>query len=341
MKTNHEIPNTFHIAARAAQWLEYESEEELEELIASGSITQPCLHVGAGSNLLFVGDYPGTVLHSRIRGIEREEWVELNGPGDGHFPPQGEVYLRIGAGELWDDVVAYCVDHNYYGTENLSLIPGEMGAAAVQNIGAYGMEVSQLIVQVETVGLDGKRRIYPAETCRYGYRTSLFKQPEMKGVFITRVLLRLSLHEHYTIDYGRIGDELRQQGPLSLKAVRQAIIRIRQSKLPDPAVLGNAGSFFKNPVVSPAQFESLLQRYPAMPSYPAPDGVKIPAGWLIEQCGWKGRALGPAAVHHRQALVLVNLGKATAHDILALARAVQEAVADRFGINLEPEVNVI
>ena len=331
---NHPIPNTFGIAARAARWLEYTSEQELEELIDTGRITPPYLHVGAGSNLLLVGDYPGTVLHSRIRGIE-----VVHG-ADGTPNPQADVLLRVGAGEVWDDVVDYCVAHGYYGAENLSLIPGEMGAAAVQNIGAYGAEICQIIAGVETIDIEGKHKVYAVDDCQYGYRASLFKRPEMRGTFVTRVVLRLSRQESYRTDYGRISDELGQQRP-TLRAVRQAIIRIRQSKLPDPKVLGNAGSFFKNPVVTQATFEALLARHPGMPHYPAPDGVKIPAGWLIEQAGWKGRALGPAAVHDRQALVLVNRGGASAHDIVRLAQAVQQAVQERFGILIQPEVNVI
>ena len=324
------IPNTFGMAARADRWVEYRSEEELLSLVADGLKEKRYLHVGAGSNLLFVGDYRGMVLHSGIRGIERVKQAD------------DRVWLRIGAGETWDDVVAYCVTNDFYGAENLSLIPGETGSAAVQNIGAYGVEVKDLIEQVETIDADGRRRTYSVGECAYGYRESLFKRPEMKSVFITRVVLRLSLRESYHTDYGSIAQEVDRLGGRSLKTVRQAIINIRQSKLPDPLVTGNAGSFFKNPVVSRAKFEELLGSYPDMPHYAAVDGkVKIPAGWLIERCGWKGRDMGRAGVHERQALVLVNRGGATADEVIALSDAVRSDVATRFGITISPEVNII
>lgn len=323
--------NTFGLEAVADCFLEYGSEEELLRLIHEGCLEGRLLHIGAGSNLLFMNPtFQGTVLHSRIRGIEvlRED--------DEH------VWVRVGAGEVWDDFVAYCVEQQWYGAENLSLVPGEVGAAAVQNIGAYGVEVKDLINQVETIGLDGTPRIFDVEECAYAYRDSIFKRAEMKCYFVTRVHFCLSKLPHFHTEYGAIKQEIGKRGELNLKSLRDVIIAIRQSKLPDPAVLGNAGSFFKNPVVSRAKFEELQSQYEHMPHYEIDaEHVKIPAGWLIEQSGWKGRALGPAAVHDKQALVLVNRGGATGADIVALSDAVRQDVLQKFGIEISPEVNFI
>ncbi len=322
--------NTFGIDVQAAVFLEYNSVEELQAFIANGEIGAPFLHIGGGSNLLFTRDYPGTVLHSCIRSIEvREETDDA-------------VLLRVGAGVVWDDFVAHCVLQGWYGTENLSLIPGEVGASAVQNIGAYGVEVKDFITQVETVDICGKEEIYPTAECRYAYRDSIFKRPEMKEVFVTYVWFQLSKQESYTLDYGAIRQELENYPEQTLATVRQAIITIRENKLPDPAVVGNAGSFFMNPIVPRKQFEELLALYPRMPYYEVDaDRVKIPAGWMIEQCGWKGKALGPAAVYEKQALVLVNRGSARGTDIIALSEAVRASVREKFDIDIHPEVNFI
>ena len=322
--------NTFGIDVQAANFLQYRSEAELADLFASGSVTAPWLHIGAGSNLLFMGDYPGTILHSLIDDIE----VTAETPET--------VDLRVGAGVVWDNLVEHCVDQGWYGAENLSLIPGEVGAAAVQNIGAYGVEVKDLIVSVETMGADGTAHTYPVEACCYAYRDSLFKRPHMKREFVTRVNLRLSKREVYRLDYGTIRQELARHPRIDLPTVRRVIIGIRQAKLPDPKVQGNAGSFFKNPVIGRKQYEQLHDTYHDLPGYAtADDRVKVPAAWLIERCGWKGKALGRAAVHDRQALVLVNLGGATGADILALAQAIRQSVRTQFDIEIEPEVNVI
>ena len=250
--------------------------------------------------------------------------------------------VRVGAGVVWDDFVAYCVERHWYGAENLSLIPGEVGASAVQNIGAYGVEVKDLITSVETINMAREKRIYGVDECGYSYRRSLFKQPEMKAVFVTYVNFCLSKREHYTLDYGTIRQELEKYPVLNLEILRRVIIDIRQSKLPDPKVLGNAGSFFMNPIVPRRQFESLQREYPDMPHYDVDAGrVKIPAAWMIDRCGWKGKALGPAAVHGRQALVLVNSGGATGADIVALSDAVRASVREKFGIDIHPEVCLI
>lgn len=324
------IPNTFGLDVEAAVFLEYDSVEELERLIAAGYITSPYLHIGGGSNLLFTDDYKGVILHSRIGGIEVLTEDDEN------------VTVRVGAGVVWDDFVAYCVEHKWYGAENLSLIPGEVGASAVQNIGAYGVEVKDLISSVETVNSQGVRRVYSVDECGYAYRDSIFKRPEMKQVFVTHVCFRLSKQKRYTLDYGAIRQELEKYPVVELGILRQVIIRIRESKLPDPKVLGNAGSFFMNPVVSREVFEALQGQYPQMPFYELDtDKIKIPAGWLIEQCGWKGKSMGAAAVHDKQALVLVNRGGATGADILALSDAIRASVLEKFGIEIHPEVNFI
>lgn len=324
------IPNTFGLDVEAAVFLEYSSVEELEKLIADGCITSPYLHIGGGSNLLFTGNYEGVILHSRIGGIEVTAENEE------------KVLVRIGAGVVWDDFVDYCTERGWYGTENLSLIPGEVGAAAVQNIGAYGVEVKDLISSVETVNIQGTKYVYQVDECNYSYRNSIFKNPEMKQVFVTYVCFSLSKKEHYTLDYGTIRQELEKYPKVDLKTLRRVIIDIRESKLPDPKLLGNAGSFFMNPVVSREVFEALKEEYPQMPFYEmGTDRIKIPAGWMIDQCGWKGKALGPAAVHDKQALVLVNRGGATGADIVALSDAVRASVREKFGIDIHPEVNFI
>ncbi|MBQ9640283.1 MAG: UDP-N-acetylmuramate dehydrogenase [Bacteroidaceae bacterium] len=329
--------NTFGMDVRASHFIEYSSEEELQQLIPQLSSLQPLLHIGGGSNLLFRADFEGTVLHSAIRGI-----TAVGGDTD-------TVLLRAGAAEVWDDFVAYTVREGLGGAENLSLIPGEVGASAVQNIGAYGAEAKDIIDSVEAISLrTGEKRTFGNADCRYAYRQSIFKQ-ELKGQYaITHVTYRLSRRPRLNTSYGGIRDQLVKMlgadrlGQATVATVRQAIIDIRREKLPDPATLGNAGSFFMNPVVPRSQFLALQQQYPDVPHYELDDGrVKVPAGWLIDQCGWKGRNLGSAAVHSRQALVLVNLGGATPADILRLSDAVCQSVKQKFGIDIRPEVNFI
>lgn len=324
------IPNTFGIDVSASSFFEYHSEDELQKKIETGGISMPYLHIGSGSNLLFIKDYEGTVLHSRITEIEV---IAEN---------ENQVSVRVGAGMIWDDFVAYCVGKGWYGLENLSLIPGEVGASAVQNIGAYGVEVKDFITSVDTISIFGKKRVFQTRECEYAYRKSIFKRPEMKSVFVTYVTFCLSKKESYTLDYGTIRQELTKYSIVDLETLRRVIIEIRESKLPDPKILGNAGSFFMNPIVSRVQFEELQRQFPSMPHYDIDEErVKIPAGWMIDQCGWKGKALGPAAVHDKQALVLVNLGGATGSDIVALSDAVRASVYEKFRIEIFPEVNFI
>lgn len=324
--------NTFGMDVHAAAWAEFASEESLRELLLSPEFVpwrERFLVIGSGSNLLFCGDYDGLVLHSAIRGIC------VVGETD------DDVLVRVGSGVLWDDFVAWAVSRHYYGAENLSAIPGEVGASAVQNIGAYGAEVCQLIESVSALDLDGVPHVFTNAQCRYGYRDSIFKH-EWKGRYvITSVTYRLQKHGMLNLSYGNLREHL-PEGSATPADVREAVCAVRARKLPDPAVTGNAGSFFKNPVIPRWQYDHLRDVWPSMPSYDVDDAhVKVPAGWLIEQCGWKGRALGRAAVHEHQALVLVNLGGATGDEVVNLARHIVQDVRQKFGIEISPEVNVI
>lgn len=324
--------NTFGMDVKAARFVEYESVNELLCFLKEWKAQKtPLLHVGRGSNLLFVSDYQGTVLHSGIKGMqvvsETDEWVEI----------------RVGAGEVWDDFVDYTVKQGWYGAENLSLIPGEVGASAVQNIGAYGVEAKDLIVSVETVAVnDGITRIFKQDECGYAYRESVFKR-ELKGFyFVTYVTYRLKT-DGVSSGLWKYPVRTREGGrSVVTEKLRRVIIRIREAKLPDPEKIGNAGSFFMNPIVPLAQFEDLLKEYPDMPFYKVgADRVKIPAGWMIDRCGWKGKRLGNAGVHDKQALVLVNLGGATGSEVVKLAEEVVRSVKEKFGVAIHPEVNFI
>lgn len=330
---NKLIPNTFGLKVKADEYLEYASVDELMALLPKLQ-GRRWFHVGGGSNLLFTSDFHGIILHSAIRGIEEVKRVGTN------------VWLKVGAGMVWDDLVDYAVQHGLYGAENLSLIPGEVGASAVQNIGAYGVEAAQLIEEVTAVeAATGRVRTFANAGCRYAYRSSIFKH-ELKGRYIiTHVTYRFSTVFSPDLEYGAIRRVLESNGltPEALTAaqLRQLIIGVRRVKLPDPAETGSAGSFFMNPVVSREKCESLLAQYPTMPHYEVEGGVKIPAGWMIEQCGWKGRALGHAGVYEKQALVLVNLGGATGQEIVALSDAVRADVKAKFGIDIHPEAIII
>ena len=325
--------NTFGMDVKASAFIEYASIEELKEVLERYVYqADKWLHIGGGSNLLFTEDYQGVILHSAIKGYE-----VMNEKED-------EVLVRVGAGEIWDDFVAYAVSHEWYGAENMSLIPGEVGASAVQNIGAYGAEAKDLIVTVETIEVaTAQVRIFEQADCKYAYRESIFKK-ELKGKYIvTHVVYRLKRKPVFSLEYGNVKAELEKTGgEITLSRVRDVIIRIRESKLPDPKVQGNAGSFFMNPIVSRTLYVSLQSSYPDMPCYEIDtERVKIPAAWLIDRCGWKGKRLGNAGVHSRQALVLVNCGNATGKEIIALSQEIQKSVFDTFGVNIYPEVNFI
>lgn len=322
--------NTFGIAAIASRYAEYESVSELKQFIASGALTEPYLHIGQGSNLLFTRNYSGVILHSCIKGKKVM------------YETDDDIVVRVGGGEVWDEWVAYCVEHEWYGAENLSLIPGEVGAGAVQNIGAYGVEVKDIIQCIETVDVKGEDCIFTNPQCQYGYRQSIFKHPDMKRYFVTYVTFRLKKKACFHLDYGSIRTELEKYASLNLTNVRQAIISIRSNKLPDPQIMGNAGSFFMNPVISRKKFEQIQKSYPHIPFYEIDAfNIKVPAGWMIEQCGWKGKSLGPVGVYDKQALILVNKGGAMGKDVVALSNAIRQSVLTKFNIDIQPEVNFI
>ncbi|MGC0151139.1 UDP-N-acetylmuramate dehydrogenase [Chromobacterium vaccinii] len=327
--------NTFGMAVRAAHFCELSSLDQLPALLTHPLYRQgPVLWLGGGSNLLLTRDYPGLVIKVALSGIRL-----LSEDDDG-------VVVEAAAGENWHDFVQYALRQGWFGLENLSLIPGTVGAGPVQNIGAYGVEIKDRLLEVVCARLDrdGEALTLSNADCRFGYRDSVFKREAAGRLLVTAVRFRLSRRAELRTGYGDIASQLQAFGiaePTPLDVAR-AVIAIRQSKLPDPARLGNAGSFFKNPVVDASQAASLLQRHPALPHYPAADGrVKLAAGWLIDQCGLKGYRDGDAGVHDRQALVLVNHGQASGEQMRALAQKVQRTVRERFGVELEPEPLVL
>ena len=330
--------NTFHINATARHFITYESIEDLQQItkqLHSCHTPLPILHIGAGSNLLFLKDFDGIILHSAIK---TTEIIEENSK---------QIIIRAGAAVLWDELVTWCTAQGFYGLENLSLIPGETGAAAIQNIGAYGIEAKDVIEQVETVNLyDGSIKTFNNKDCAYGYRSSIFKQ-ELQGHYaVTHVQLRLAHKFTPNISYGNIRETLYNKGidpnQVTAAQMRQTICDIRRAKLPDPNKTGNAGSFFKNPFLTPEAFERLQKTIPNLPHYNTPDGqVKVPAAKLIEFCGWKGRSLGRAAVYDKQALVLINKGGATGNEIYRLSKAISNDVFNKLHVKITPEVNII
>ena len=321
--------NTFGIDAHCSRFLEFRTIPEARRAARIlRKADTPFLIIGEGSNLLLTKDFPGIVVRSAIKGVTI----------------LGNT-MYCGSGEVWDDMVALSIEHGLYGLENLSLIPGDVGASAVQNIGAYGAEAKDFISQVWAIDIaTGTMHIIDRKDCCYGYRDSRFKHEWKNRYLIVQVVFELSQTFTPRLSYGNIGTELQRRGidTPTAQQVRQTIIDIRNAKLPDPKVLGNAGSFFMNPVVPRQQYEALAAQYPSMPHYTVDDNnEKIPAGWLIEQCGWKGRSLGRAGVHDKQALVLVNRGGATGQDIVTLCETICRDVRNRFGIDIHPEVNII
>ena len=322
------IKNTFALEAVAALYIDYASVDELRRDLPQA--VRPFLHVGGGSTLLFSSPrFEGTVFHNSSRSVE-----VLEQDGD-------HVLVRAGGGMVWDDFVSWSVAQGYYGAENLSLIPGEVGAAAVQNIGAYGSEAKDIIERVETFDIESDReRIFEREECCYGYRTSLFKSEEGRRYFVMAVVFRLSPRRNLNLSYGALKDV--DGDSATLADVRDAIVGIRRLKLPDPDDIGSAGSFFMNPVVPVAKYEALAAEYPDMPHYPAAEGfVKLSAGWMIDRCGLKGVSRGRAGVYEKQALVLVNRGGATAKEVMALAEEVIDTVEKKFGVTLRPEAQIV
>lgn len=324
--------NTFGIDVKADCLIEYGTPAELKEVLRSADVqNRELLVVGGGSNLLFLSDFRGTVIRSCYRFVSVLQEDDDN------------VRVEVGAGVTWDDFVVYCVEHGWYGAENLSLIPGQVGAAAVQNIGAYGVEVKDIVHEVHALHVPtGEERVFGNEVCRYGYRASVFKG-EWRGQYIvTSVVFDLGKRPSFCFDYQHLESAVRAKGNVTLQNVRNTIVEMRQGKLPDPKLLGNAGSFFKNPVVDKAVFAALAAEYPDLSHfYVSETAEKISAAWLIDRCGWKGKRLGAAGVYDRQPLVLVNLGHATGADIRHLAEQIQRSVYEKFGINLQPEVNYI
>lgn len=325
--------NTFGIEVKSRYFVEADREEDLLEFVASYEWEpHKILILGGGSNFLFTEDFEGTVFYPAMKGIEI---IEENAEA---------VLVRVGAGEEWDDFVAWAVKHGYGGVENLSLIPGHVGASPVQNVGAYGMEAGDTIYKVEAINLEKAEQVcIDAADCQFAYRDSIFKRAWKNQYIITRVVFRLLKVPQFRLEYGSVRNELEQMGEgVSLSTIRQAIIRIRNEKLPDVKVLPNAGSFFKNPVVARTIVENLLKQYPDMPVYNVDEkSSKLAAGWMIEQCGWKGKTIGHAGVHTKQALVLVNHGGADGTEVSRLANEIKKSVFMKFGVLIEPEVYVI
>jgi len=324
--------NTFGLDVKTKYFVEYENEVDLQKLLRDEFFfSQSFWHIGQGSNLLFLGDFDGIIVHSAIRGIEKIE------------DTPDFVRLKAGSGTDWDSLVAYCVQRGWGGLENLSLIPGEVGASAVQNIGAYGAEAADCIEEVHAYFLEtGEKKIFSNNECEYTYRYSFFKKPENKGkYYITNVVYKLSKKPTFRLDYGNIREHLADK-PVTLESVRQAVIAIRESKLPDPKKTGNAGSFFVNPYIKKEHYQELKKNYPDMPHYEVDNEiVKIPAAWLIESCGLKGKTIGGAAIYEKQPLVIINQGNASGQDIADLAAEICKTVKEKFSIDLLPEVNYI
>jgi UDP-N-acetylmuramate dehydrogenase len=324
--------NSFGFEYKARHMVHIRTEKEAVSLF-NGNIhlKKPLLIMGSGSNILFTSDFEGTIVLTGLKGIKIEEESEES------------VIISAGAGVIWDTLVEWSVLKGFGGLENLSLIPGLVGAVPVQNIGAYGIEAKDTMVKVKTISThDGSIRYFTNEECKFGYRSSIFKNSEKGNYLITRVYFKLKINPVADLSYGTLKDEVMKLGEPTLKNLREAVMNIRRSKLPDPAVIGNAGSFFKNPVVENHKAEELKKKYPGLPCYNDNHGsVKLTAGWLIDQCGWKGKRIGDAGVHEKQALVLVNHGKATGKEIFELSEKIRISVLQKFTVSLEREVEII
>ena len=323
--------NTFHLSVKTRWFMEYDNEEELSRILQDDFFRENrFLSIGEGSNMLFINDFDGIILHSQIKGIAVEEETSAS------------VLLRVGAAEHWDDVVAFAVSKGWGGLENLSSIPGTAGAAAVQNIGAYGVEIKDVTETVEAFNpRTGGKQFFTNEACKYGYRHSFFKEAGTDPFIITAIRLRLQKSPQFRLDYGNLAKAFSNR-TVTLQAIRDFVIDDRRSKLPDPKELGNVGSYFINPVIPTQQFDELKMRYPSIPFYPVSEGtVKVPAGWLIEQCGFKGKRENHVGVYEKQALILVNFGGATGNEIAAFAEKICRSVYEKFGIHLIPEVKYV
>ena len=325
--------NTFGLEAKAAFFTEIKSEEELKELFTNPVFKEnKKLLLGGGSNILLTKDWDGIVVLNKIKGIEIIEEAE------------DHMIIRAMSGEVWHDLVTFAVERELWGIENLSLIPGSVGAAPMQNVGAYGAELKNTLLTVEAYEIDaGTKRIFQAGECQFGYRDSIFKNSLKDQYFILAITLRLSKKEKKNTSYKVLKEYLEKNNiePKTSREISDAVSFIRRSKLPDPKMIGNAGSFFKNVFVDKEKLEELLRLYPEMPHFTENEATKIPTAWLIEQCGWKGKRVGSAGVHDRQALVLVNHGGATGEEIKKLAEEIISSVYSKFGIKLETEVNLV
>jgi UDP-N-acetylmuramate dehydrogenase len=328
--------NSFGVDAYARYFSHFSNVDELKELITynrSLANYQSPFILGGGSNILFIKNVDGLVLKNEVKGIEliRED--------------ENYVYVRAGAGENWHSFVQYCLKRNWAGLENLSLIPGNVGAGPMQNIGAYGVELKGVFYELETLNIkEQKVYTFSVNDCQFGYRDSVFKERYKNRFIITTVTFRLYKKPRFNTSYGAIEQELNRMGvrELSIQAISQAVINIRSEKLPDPAKIGNAGSFFKNPSVPRSVFEEIKSNFPGLITYENADGtIKLGAGWLIEQCGWKGFRRGDAGCNERQALVLVNFGNATGKEIYDISEEILLSVRNKFGILLEREVNIV
>lgn len=321
--------NTFGMDVKTKVFARYESVAELKDLLCRFK-GERLLHIGRGSNLLLTKDFNGVVLHSEIRYVDFSDFDKAT------------VCVKAGSGVVFDELVAQAVEKCFGGIENLSYIPGEVGASAVQNIGAYGVEVKDVILRVFAIDVQTlEERVFSVDECHYAYRDSIFKN-ELKGRYIiTSVEFLLTKTPQLKLDYGNLKAALSKLENITIADVREAIINVRRQKLPEVSELGSAGSFFKNPVVSEEKFSALQRDYPNIPHYAAPDGVKIPAAWLIEQCGWKGKQYGGAQVYEKQPLVIVNKGSAKPEDIIKLAAEISQSIKSRFDVEINPEVNYI
>ena len=324
--------NTFGIEAKTDYFFQFDTVNEIQSFLNENSVESVnYLILGGGSNILFTSDYEGLILHPNIKGMET---VEEN---------DDSVLVKVGANEDWDEFVAWAVSNGYSGIENLSNIPGVVGAVPVQNIGAYGVEASQVVEKLDAISIESKKQVeFKNFHCEFDYRNSVFKN-EYKNLFIiTHVYFRLSKKPVFNLEYGAIKIELENYDEVNIKNIREVIIKIRESKLPDPEVIGNAGSFFKNPIVETQFAKELLTKFPDCPNYEMDNTkTKLAAGWLIEQCGWKGKQVGQAGVHKDQALVLVNLGNAKGYEVLQLANDIKKSVLFKYSVKLEMEVNAI
>lgn len=325
--------NTFGVNVRAKYFFEFTELEDLDVFLQSNKTweNEKILLLGEGSNILFLNNFEGLVIHPNILGVEKVREDREN------------IWIEVGAGENWDEFVKYCVDSRYGGVENLAFIPGAVGSAPIQNIGAYGQEVANVIESVKGYNIKSREFVeYSNQACQFSYRNSIFKNQLKSDFVILSVVFKLDKFPRFQLDYSKLEQKVNEQGEVSLQNIKQAVIDIRSEKLPDVNEIGSAGSFFKNPIVDIETAERIEGEYKEMPVFLAGEGkVKLAAGWLIDKCGWKGYREGDLGVHEKQALVLVNYGKATGIDIYNLSEKIQESVFEKFGIKLEREVNCV